>query len=58
MENNVIFVEFSPSFYNDLFLKIKFQGGIVKAEQWLLSQGYHPTFAKVAVKRIMKTRGW
>lgn len=56
--DNVIPAIFDPKFYDELFLRIKFQGGVVKAEQWLLDQGCHPTFAKVAVKRIMKTRGW
>ena len=57
-EDNVIQVIFDPKFYDELFLRIKFQGGVVKAEQWLLDLDMHPTFAKVAVKRIMKTRGW
>lgn len=58
MDNeNVIPVIFHPDFYKDLYQLIK-QVGIQKAEQQLLDMKHHPTFAKVAVKRVIKTKGW
>ena len=54
---NVIYVEFNPKFYDDLFMFIKYNG-IARAEKWLLSQDYHPTFVKCAIKRIISSRGW
>jgi len=56
--SKVIFVNFSPEFFDELFLRIKSQGGVIKAEQYLIDQGYDKTVAKISVKRIMKTRGW
>lgn len=55
--DNVIFAVFAPQFYDELFMFIKYNG-IARAEKWLLSQDYHPTFVKCAIKRIISTRGW
>lgn len=49
---------FDETFFHELWTFIKFQGGINRAEQWLLSQKYHPSFVKAAIKKIMATRGW
>lgn len=59
LPDNVLVVEFNPEFFNMLFNMIKFEGGVVKAEQRLVEEfGFHPTVAKCSVRRIMKTRGW
>jgi fructosamine-3-kinase len=55
---NVIVAIFDPKFYDDLYNRVKFGGGHVKAEAWLLDQGLHPSFVKVAIKKILSSRGW
>ncbi len=56
--DNVIRAVFVSDFYEALFIRIKFDGGPVAAELALIKEGHHPTFAKVAVKKVIKKRGW
>lgn len=61
MENNdnenIIPVIFTKEFFDNLYTYIKYNGH-VKAESWLLSQGFHATFVKCAIKKILSERGW
>lgn len=54
---NVIVVIFDPEFHEEIFKSIKYQG-VKRTEASLIDQGFHPSFVKVAIKRIMGTRGW
>ena len=55
---NVIFAVFVPKFYDEVFNFIKYNGGHVRAEAWLLSQGYHSSFVTAVIKKLLRERGW
>lgn len=56
--DNVIPAFFGDEVYNDVYTLIKHGGGVLKAEESLIKSGYHPSFAKAVVKKIMRERGW
>lgn len=56
--DNVIPAFFSEEFYSGLFNKIKYGGGPKRAEAWLIAQGYHPSFVKAIMKKMIRERGW
>lgn len=54
---NVIPADFSPSYQDEIYLFIK-HNGVKNAQAALIGAGFHPSFVKAIVKKIMRTRGW
>lgn len=55
--DSVIKVDFSPEFFKLVFQGVK-ELGAVRTIQWLISEGEHPSFASVIVRKVLKTKGW
>lgn len=54
---NLVPVCFHPSFVNEQFLNVKYLG-MQRAKENLLAKGYHPSFVKAVLKKIIRERGW
>lgn len=56
-DDNVIPAIFDPDFFEQLYMDIKAHG-IKFVHEVLVDAGMHPSFAKAAVRRVIRTRGW
>lgn len=59
INQNVIPAGFGPEIYEDVWQRIKFQGGPAKTEKVMIeSFGLHPSFVRAVIRKIMRERGW
>lgn len=59
INQNVIPAGFGDDIYNDVFQRIKFQGGPAKTEKVMIEAfGLHPSYVRALIRKIMRERGW
>lgn len=54
---NIIPANFDPEFKIKVFTLIKYNG-LKCTENFLLTEGFHPSFAKAIIRNITRTMGW
>lgn len=54
---SLIQVNFTKTYEDEIFGFIKFNG-VKKTESALIHSGFHPSFVRAMLKKIMRTRGW
>ena len=55
--NNVIKVDTTPAFLILIHQMLK-EIGAVRAREFMLSRGEHPSFVSCIIKKAMKLKGW